>query len=101
MRDRWGFAPAGPLRVELYADRAQFSVRTTGLPNLGVQGVSFGKVITGLSPRGGPFNWGQIVWHELCHVFHLQLSKNHVPRWFTEGLADTRPHWSARVEARR
>lgn len=98
MRDRWGFAPAGPLRVELYADRAQFSVRTTGLPNLGVQGVSFGKVITGLSPRGGPFNWGQIVWHELCHVYHLQLSKNHVPRWFTEGLAEyetalERPEW--------
>ena len=98
MRERWGFAPVGPLRVELYADRAQFSVRTTGLPNLGVQGVSFGKVITGLSPRGGPFNWGQIVWHELCHVFHLQLSKNHVPRWFTEGLAEyetalERPEW--------
>jgi cellulose synthase operon protein C len=98
MRERWGFAPAGPLRVELYADRAQFSVRTTGMPNLGVQGVSFGKVITGLSPRGGPFNWGQIVWHELCHVFHLQLSKNHVPRWFTEGLAEyetalERPEW--------
>jgi Tfp pilus assembly protein PilF len=88
MRERWGFTPTGPLRVELYADRAQFSVRTTGLPNAGVQGVSFGKVITGLSPRGGPFNWGQIVWHELCHVFHLQLSKNHVPRWFTEGLAE-------------
>ena len=88
MRERWGFTPTGPLRVELYADRAQFSVRTTGLPNAGVQGVSFGKVITALSPRGGPFNWGQIVWHELCHVFHLQLSKNHVPRWFTEGLAE-------------
>jgi cellulose synthase operon protein C len=98
MRERWGFAPVGPLRVELYSDRAQFSVRTTGLPNLGVQGVSFGKVITGLSPRGGPYNWGQIVWHELCHVFHLQLSKNHVPRWFTEGLAEyetalERPEW--------
>jgi tetratricopeptide (TPR) repeat protein len=98
MRKRYAFTPEGPLRIELYADRAQFSVRTTGLPNAGVQGVCFGKVVTGLSPRGGPFNWGQIVWHELSHVFHLQLSKNHVPRWFTEGLAEyetviARPEW--------
>ncbi|HKY05859.1 MAG TPA: Gfo/Idh/MocA family oxidoreductase, partial [Blastocatellia bacterium] len=45
-----------------------------------------------------PFNWGQITWHELAHVFHLQLSKNRVPRWFTEGLAEyetiiARPEW--------
>jgi tetratricopeptide (TPR) repeat protein len=56
-------------------------------------------VITALSPRGGPFNWGQITWHELAHVFHLQLSKNRVPRWFTEGLAEyetalERPEWT-------
>jgi tetratricopeptide (TPR) repeat protein len=98
MRARYGITPEGPLRVELYADREQFSVRTTGFPHVGVQGVSFGKVVTGLSPRGGPFNWGQIVWHELSHVFHLQLSKNRVPRWFTEGLAEwettqARPEW--------
>lgn len=98
MRERYGFSPRGPLWIELYADREHFSVRTTGLPNVGVQGVCFGKVVTGLSPRGGPYNWGQIVWHELSHVFHLQLSDNHVPRWFTEGLAEyettrARPEW--------
>ncbi|MFI5307827.1 MAG: tetratricopeptide repeat protein, partial [Polyangiales bacterium] len=98
MRARYGFTPQGPLHVELYADLQHFSVRTTGLPNVGVQGVCFGKVVTALSPRGGPFNWGQITWHELAHVFHLQLSKNHVPRWFTEGLAEyetiiARPEW--------
>lgn len=98
MRTRYGFTPAGPVRIELYADPQHFSVRTTGLPNVGVQGVCFGKVITALSPRGGPFNWGQITWHELAHVFHLQLSKNRVPRWFTEGLAEyetivARPEW--------
>jgi len=98
MRKRYGFTPRGPLRIELYADVQHFSVRTTGLPNVGVQGVCFGKVITALSPRGGPFNWGQITWHELAHVFHLQLSKNRVPRWFTEGLAEyetiiARPEW--------
>jgi tetratricopeptide (TPR) repeat protein len=98
MQKRYGFTPEGPLHVELYADAQHFSVRTTGLPNVGVQGVCFGKVVTATSPRGGPFNWGQITWHELAHVFHLQLSKNHVPRWFTEGLAEyetiiARPEW--------
>ena len=98
MRRRYGFTPAGPVRIELFADLQHFSVRTTGLPNLGVQGVCFGKVVTAISPRGGPFNWGQITWHELAHIFHIQLSRNHVPRWFTEGLAEyetiiARPEW--------
>jgi tetratricopeptide (TPR) repeat protein len=98
MRKRYRFTPEGPLRVELYDEPEHFSVRTTGLPNVGVQGVCFGKVITAISPRAGAFNWGQITWHELAHVFHLQLSKNHVPRWFTEGLAEyetmiARPEW--------
>ena len=53
---RYGFTPEGPLAMELYADVQHFSLRTTGLPNLGVQGVCFGKVVTAISPRGGPFN---------------------------------------------
>ena len=98
MAKRYGFTPKGPLSIELYADVEHFSVRTTGLPNVGVQGVCFGKVVTALSPRGGPFNWGQITWHELAHIFHLQQSRNRVPRWFTEGLAEyetivARPEW--------
>ena len=95
---RYRFTPEGPVRIEMYASAAHFSVRTTGLPNVGVQGVCFGKVVTALSPRGGPFNWAQITSHELAHVFHIQLSRNHVPRWFTEGLAEhetvmARPEW--------
>ncbi|MCB9657388.1 MAG: tetratricopeptide repeat protein [Sandaracinaceae bacterium] len=100
---RYGFTPDGPLAMELYADVQHFSLRTTGLPNLGVQGVCFGKVVTAISPRGGPFNWGQITWHELAHVFHIQLSHNHVPRWFTEGLAEyetivARPEWRREMD---
>lgn len=88
MVDRYGFEPAGPLSIELFSKAEHFAIRTTGLPNIGVQGVCFGKLIAALSPAAGSFNWGQILWHELSHVFHLQLSKNHVPRWFTEGLAE-------------
>lgn len=101
---RYGFTPEGPVRIELFANTEHFSVRTTGLPNVGVQGVCFGKVVTAISPAGGPFNWGNIVWHELAHVFHIQLSRNHVPRWFTEGLAEyetiiARPEWKREDDA--
>ncbi|MEM1417991.1 MAG: hypothetical protein AAGH15_24045, partial [Myxococcota bacterium] len=100
---RYGFTPEGPLRIEMYADTQHFALRTTGLPNLGVQGVCFGKVVTAISPAGGPFNWGQITWHELAHVFHIQLSRNRVPRWFTEGLAEyetniARPEWKRELD---
>lgn len=98
MRRRYRFTPRTPVHIEMYSDRQHFSVRTSGLPNVGVQGVCFGQVVTALSPRAGPFNWAQITWHELAHVFHIQLSHNRVPRWFTEGLAEyetiiARPEW--------
>jgi len=98
MQKRYDFTPKGPLSIELYANPQHFSIRTSGMPHLGVQGVCFGKVLTAVSPRGGEFNWGQILWHELSHVFHVQRSKSHVPRWFTEGLAEyetivARPEW--------
>ncbi|HEY8432887.1 MAG TPA: tetratricopeptide repeat protein, partial [Sandaracinaceae bacterium] len=98
MRRRYGFTPRTPVRIEMFSDPEHFSVRTSGLPRIGVQGVCFGQVVTALSPRGGPFNWGQITWHELAHVFHIQMSNNRVPRWFTEGLAEyettlARPEW--------
>ncbi len=98
MRQRYRFTPTGPVRIELYASPQHFSVRTDGLPNLGVQGVCFGQVLTALSPRGGAFDWAQVTTHELAHVFHIQLSNHRVPRWFTEGLAEhetvmARPEW--------
>ncbi len=96
---RYGFTPEGPISIELYADAEHFSVRTAGVPEIGVQGVCFGRVVTALSPRGGPFNWAQIVWHELAHVFAVQRSRSRVPRWFTEGLSEweafhPRPEWA-------
>ncbi len=96
---RYGFTPEGPISIELYGNSEQFSVRTSGLPEIGVQGVCFGRVVTALSPQGGPFNWGQILWHELAHVFAIQRSRSRVPRWFTEGLSEweafhSHPEWA-------
>ncbi|MEM9873476.1 MAG: tetratricopeptide repeat protein [Myxococcota bacterium] len=98
MVKRYGFTPKTPVGIELYADSESFSIRTSGLPNVGIQGVCFGKTLAALSPGAGSFNWGMILWHELAHVFHIQQSDSHVPRWFTEGLAEyetiiARPEW--------
>lgn len=88
MVKRYGFTPTMPVSIELYADPEHFSIRTSGLPNVGIQGVCFGSALAALSPAAGEFNWGNVVWHELGHVFAIQQSKNHVPRWFTEGLSE-------------
>ena len=98
MVKRYHFTPETPVAIELYADTQAFSVRTSGLPNVGIQGVCFGKTLAAMSPAAAPFNWGNVLWHELGHVFAIQLSKSHVPRWFTEGLSEyetivRRPEW--------
>jgi tetratricopeptide (TPR) repeat protein len=77
-----------PLRIEVFADPNDFSVRTIGVPSLGAVGVCFGRLITALGPYGGTHNFHQVVWHELAHVYAVQLSKGRVPRWFTEGLSE-------------
>jgi tetratricopeptide (TPR) repeat protein len=97
--DHYGFTPKVPVGVELYADREHFAIRTSGLPETAIQGVCFGHTLASMSPQKEKFNLGMTVWHELAHVFHIQLSKNRVPRWFTEGLAEyettlARPEWS-------
>ncbi|AKT42296.1 tetratricopeptide repeat protein [Chondromyces crocatus] len=88
MVQRYSFTPKMPVAIELYADQEHFSVRTSGLPNVGIQGVCFGQTLAAMSPAAAEFNWGNVIWHELGHVFAIQASKNHVPRWFTEGLSE-------------
>ena len=87
LKKKYAFAPQTPLHVEVFPDKELFSVRSTGLPRLGAHGICFGHVITSRSPSEGNYNWAEVLWHELSHVFHIQLSKSRVPRWFTEGLA--------------
>lgn len=92
-----------PLHLEIFPDREMFSVRSTGLSRLGAHGICFGHLITARSPSAGNFNWAEVLWHELSHVFHIQLSKSRVPRWFTEGLAiyeatEGRPEWRREMD---
>src|SRR5690606_6835496 len=98
-----GIEPETPIGIELYATREHFAVRTSGLPRTAIQGVCFGRTLASLGLAGGKFNLGLTLWHELAHVFHIQLSKYHVPRWFTEGLAEyetlaERTEWSRELD---
>jgi len=112
MKARYNFVPTQPIQIEIFEPsengkikdaRQQFNVRISGLPGGMLQGVCFGHVIAAMGPGAEPFNWGNVLWHELGHVFAIQLSKNHVPRWFTEGLSEyetiaRRPEWQREMD---
>jgi tetratricopeptide (TPR) repeat protein len=101
LTERYGYVPEGPVRVEVYPDHADFSVRTVGLAGLAGLGACFGPVLALDSPSArevGQFNWGSTLWHELAHTVTLGMTGNRVPRWFTEGLSvheehRARPGW--------
>ena len=105
LANRYEYRPQGPVRIELFRTKADFSVRTIGLPGFGALGVAFGDVIAMNSPGArdaGEFNWGAVVWHELAHTFTLGASNHRVPRWLSEGLSvyeerRARPGWGADV----
>ncbi|HEU4610768.1 MAG TPA: tetratricopeptide repeat protein, partial [Kofleriaceae bacterium] len=104
MVKRYGFTPKTPVTLELYPDKEAYAVRTVGLPDVAALGVCFGQVITAMSPMTGDLNWGMVLWHELGHVFAIQLSNSRVPRWFTEGLSEyetliARPEWRRENDA--
>lgn len=98
-RRKYNWTPKGPVKIELYDSQKDFTVRTFGEPaHGGILGVCFGHVITALSPSVGSANWAMVLHHELAHTVHIHLSRNRVPRWFTEGLAEyetiiARPEW--------
>ena len=95
----------GPVQLEVYPNHEDFAVRTSGMPGLGILGVTFGEVVAMDSPsarRPGDFNWGATIWHEMSHVFVLTATNHRVPRWFTEGLAvheegQRSPEWRNRL----
>jgi hypothetical protein len=95
--------PQPPLHVEIFRDPQLFAVISVGLPGLAAHGFCFGLVFTSRSPFTGVFYWAEVLWHELCHVFHLPLSKSRVPRWFSEGLAvyeatEGSPEWQREMD---
>lgn len=95
LEDRYGTTPPVPIRLEIYPNHSDFSVRTLGLVGLGALGVSFGSTLVMDSPSAqdpGNFNWASTMWHEIAHAFHLAMSDHRVPRWFTEGLAVHEQH---------
>jgi tetratricopeptide (TPR) repeat protein len=93
---RYGFTPQGPILIEVFPMHDDFAVRTLGLPGLvGALGACFGRVIAMDSPSArdpGEFSWQATLWHEMAHVYTLQLSKYRVPRWLTEGISVFEEH---------
>lgn len=93
---RYQFKPKGPILVEIFPKHDDFAVRTTGLMGIaGALGACFGRVVTMDSPRARPpdeFSWQATEWHELAHVFTLQMSNYRVPRWLTEGMSVFEEH---------
>ena len=104
---QYQFTPTGPILIEMFPKHDDFAVRNVGLPGMiGALGACFGRVVTLDSPKARPpgdFNWGATLWHELAHVITLQMSKNRVPRWLTEGISvweekRGRPEWGREME---
>ncbi|UCD80014.1 MAG: tetratricopeptide repeat protein [Desulfobacterales bacterium] len=105
---KYEFVPQGPILVEVFQDHEDFAVRTSGLPYIGpIVGVCFGGVITLDSPSAlkppRSMNWQEIVWHEFTHVITLQMARNRLPRWLSEGISvyeekSGRPEWGRRQD---
>lgn len=106
---KYGVDLAKPTYVEVFGDQKDFAVRTFGMPDIpGFLGVCFGRVVTANGPAANaasPANWEAVLWHEFCHVITLQLTKNKMPRWLSEGISvyeesQADPSWGMRMSPR-
>ncbi|MGV3531062.1 MAG: peptidase MA family metallohydrolase, partial [Chthoniobacteraceae bacterium] len=88
---KYGMEPKEKTIVEIFPDQKDFAIRTFGLPGgAGYLGVCFGRLITANSPASRPgsaTNWEAVLWHEYAHVVTLQLTRNRMPRWLSEGIS--------------
>jgi|GEM_PF-1929662 len=86
----FGYTPKVKTILELYADKAQFGVRTTGIPWIGTVGASTGTVIameTSATAEANQFDWARVLRHEFTHTITLEQTNNRIPHWFTEACA--------------
>jgi tetratricopeptide (TPR) repeat protein len=103
---KYKFKLTKPVQLEVYPNHEDFAVRTLGMPGLGALGVTFGYTVAMDSPSGrkpGQWHWASTMWHELSHVYALEMTGHRVPRWFTEGLAvyeetAAAPDWGDRLD---
>jgi tetratricopeptide (TPR) repeat protein len=107
--EKYGARLSRPTIVEIFPEQKDFGVRTFGIPdNPGFLGVCFGAVVTANSPASqtaNPANWEAVLWHEFTHVITLQMTRNKMPRWLSEGISvfeelQANPSWGQRMTAR-
>jgi tetratricopeptide (TPR) repeat protein len=85
---KYGLELTSPVTVEIFPNQKDFAVRTFGMPGgEGYLGVCFGNVITANSPATHEMNWQSVLWHEFCHVVTLNMTRNRMPRWLSEGIS--------------
>ena len=88
-----GHEPDRKTVIELMPDHAMFAVRITGMPALYTVAACTGPVIAMerpmLSPEHsiGPYDWERVLRHEYTHTVSLSLTRNRIPHWFTEAVA--------------
>jgi Tfp pilus assembly protein PilF len=87
--EKYGAKLENQVIIEYFPDQQDFAVRTFGEPGGdGFLGVCFGNVITANSPKPEhPSNWKSTLWHEFTHVVTLNITKNKMPRWLSEGIS--------------
>lgn len=109
LTEKYDVKLASPTLIEIFPEQKDFAVRTFGMPdNPGFLGVCFGRVVTANSPAsqgGNPANWEAVLWHEFCHVVTLQLTRNRMPRWLSEGISvyeefQANPTWGQTMNPR-
>ncbi|MGZ8901409.1 MAG: peptidase MA family metallohydrolase, partial [Limisphaerales bacterium] len=85
---KYGLELTSMVTVEIFKNQKDFAVRTFGMPGgQGYLGVCFGNVITANSPASQNMNWQSVLWHEFCHVITLNMTRNRMPRWLSEGIS--------------
>ena len=108
MASRYPYRPRQKILIDAYNNSDDFAVRISGVPHVGLLGVSFGDILAVNTPEAlgdRPYNWARTVWHEVGHTMAIGTSDFRVPRWLTEGLSVyeeqlAHPQWARAYELR-